>query len=368
MTRPIWTHSRQPEPDDCDALDPLLSLYADGLASPDESRRIEDHLPACADCRQSLLWMQATHRALSQRPVVLPPADLRSRIAQSIAASAASVSLRPSRVFVLRPAFAAAASLTLVGAIVGYGLWKPHAATVTTPRSSATVAVVPQMQPLSPSVTPLLRPSPGHSQPRPPLVKHVPHSDEHVASSSIETPDDIAVAPPISHATARKPDTLVLTAVKPHPPILRRKPVLAPLPPSLVAILPKSSPAENNALKISSPEVRRPEVRTPEVRRPEVVAKAPDAPVPSLPAKTDAPTIPAAPPVVVASLPKTGEGHFQTAGLLSSVHEYVLVHQTSYEHKLSLAGSTAIRATVHSAAVTTGTDGQEAKIPAIWTP
>lgn len=261
MTRPFWTQTQQPEPDDCDSIDTLLSLYADGMASPDETRRVEDHLPGCAACRQSLLWMQATQRALSSRPVMLPPADLRARIAQSIAAASTTpVPIRPTRVFALRPAFAAAASLTLLGAVVGYSLLHPHPTNIK-PASPVEVASNSHTQPLAPSVTPLTQPSVRPIHPRPPLVKHIPSVDQHIADNNIGTPDDqlpIPVATPavptVSHAKpARKPVNAAMPPVKMHPrSLLRKKPILA-VSGTVMARLPKSQPAENNAPTLKTP-------------------------------------------------------------------------------------------------------------------
>ena len=107
-------------PPDCESIEPLLPLYADRMASPDEVRLVETHLPGCTGCRDSLFWMQATHRALASRPVAVPPASLQLRIAEAIAASSAAPSLRPARSFILRPAYVAAASLTVAGVFLGY--------------------------------------------------------------------------------------------------------------------------------------------------------------------------------------------------------------------------------------------------------
>ena len=71
--------------DGCAAIEPLLSLYSDGMASSAEARRIEAHLKDCPDCRQALSWMQATRRVIAARPAEPPPADLRARIARAIA-------------------------------------------------------------------------------------------------------------------------------------------------------------------------------------------------------------------------------------------------------------------------------------------
>lgn len=125
MNWPFWSNRRLFESSEsfCGSIEPLLPLYADGMATPDEMRLVEAHLPACADCRAALAWIQATHFALASRPAAAPPPDLHSRIASAIAASpAAPVTLgafaspfRPVRSFALRPAYAAAASVTVLG-------------------------------------------------------------------------------------------------------------------------------------------------------------------------------------------------------------------------------------------------------------
>lgn len=123
MNRPFWSF-RTSSVTPCDALEPLLPLYADGMASPSEIRQVEAHLPDCESCRAELAWMQATHAALASRPVAVPPPDLHARIALAIAASApAPVTLRPARVFTVRTAYAAAASVTVLGIALSYSLW-----------------------------------------------------------------------------------------------------------------------------------------------------------------------------------------------------------------------------------------------------
>jgi len=145
MNRPVWS---SPSPlSGCDAIEPLLPLYADGFASPAEIRLVDTHLPDCAGCRASLTCIQATHAALASRPIAVPPPDLHSRIALAIAASpAAPVRLRPARVFSLRPAYAAAASLTAIGIALGisYPLWHLPAQVAVKPAPRPTaVATVP---------------------------------------------------------------------------------------------------------------------------------------------------------------------------------------------------------------------------------
>ncbi|MGI4788486.1 MAG: zf-HC2 domain-containing protein [Janthinobacterium lividum] len=128
MNWPFWSLSRPSHSESCEDIETLLSLYADGMASPNEVRRVEAHLPGCDDCREVLSWMQVTHRTLAARPVAIPPANLHSRIALAIAASsAAPISLRPARTFALRSSYAAAASVTVLGLVLGYSLWHPAA-------------------------------------------------------------------------------------------------------------------------------------------------------------------------------------------------------------------------------------------------
>ena len=309
MTRPLTTSARQP--DACAAIDPLLSLHADGMASSDESRRVEAHLPVCASCRQSLLWMQATRRALAARPILPPPADLQARIARSIAAAAAvPVPIRPARVFSLRPALAAAASLTFVAAVAGYSLLHSHAPKVTPlPPKQTVVAVTPRPEPMLPHALPSTKP---------PVVKHHPPSEPMIADKTIdEQPEMPAPSPPPAVKPTLKPTANTAPSAKPRPRlILRKKPLLAP---AQVAILPTPSPEEHHA----------PPVRTPDSNAPDKVATAHVPPAPN-PANA-APAIPpqASAPVMTAS--NNTENHTRNADLLAPVREHVgQMHTASF--------------------------------------
>jgi hypothetical protein len=139
MNWPLWSRRRpivlNSMSDTCHSIEPLLSLYVDGMAAVEERRRVEAHLPLCADCRAELAWMQATHQTLAARPIMTPPADLHARIAEAIATSAAApIRLRPARAFTLRPAYAAAASLTILGAVLSVTLM--HTLSSVPPNSS----------------------------------------------------------------------------------------------------------------------------------------------------------------------------------------------------------------------------------------
>lgn len=167
--------------DDCGRVEPLLSLYVDSMTSTAEARRVESHLPGCANCRQMLEWMQATHQVIAQRPKATPPADLRARIARAIAeAEAASAPAtapadppplrRPARrPLVLRPAFGYALSMALFAAVTGTLYWSGHeggpVALAPVTHHNSTIAVRPPAQtvlPLKHSVLPAL-PSPSQT-------------------------------------------------------------------------------------------------------------------------------------------------------------------------------------------------------------
>ena len=117
----FWEPGKQPSSDSCEVVAPMLSLYADQMASRSEASRVESHMAECRSCRDNYQWMQATRTALSARPAAVPPPDLRARVARAIAAQTLApsfVTLRPvRRSFVLRPAFAAALSVALFGAV-----------------------------------------------------------------------------------------------------------------------------------------------------------------------------------------------------------------------------------------------------------
>lgn len=353
MTRPFWTRPDRSDPDTCETLISLISSYADGMASPDEMLRVESHLPSCPACRQSLLWMQATHRALANRPLVLPPPDLRARIARSIVEADAMPSLlRPARVFTLRPAYAAAASLSVVAAVVvSYGLMhtqpQPHVA----PTGQITVATMPKATLTLPvkSVVPkaAVKTAPTHS-----LVAQISPSRlaERVASKvpqdEPETPiyKALPLISPPTHADVPTPkvnavgNTLirVRSRVLPHV-----KPTSPHAPLALMASghIPARSP-EGKVPKADALEAK----HTNSVVAPDKVLEA------RVPIQVEAPVVTNDTPPVVRTA---------SSDLLGAVHAYVHVHQTGFEHDLSLAGRTAVRTAVRTGDFTAvaSTDG-----------
>ena len=213
MNRPFWSFQSSPQ-SVCDTIEPLLSVYADGMASAAEARQVDAHLPGCEHCRAALSWMQATRTTLASRPVAVPPPDLHSRIALAIAASsAAPVSLRPARVFSLRTAYAAVASVTALGIALSYPLWhtptEMAAKHPARPMVAATVppsAVKPHPAPKTPT-----RPLVAFNSVKPAAAKHTSIARktvviplEHTASNAVPTKlpvvPSIIVKAPVHHA------------------------------------------------------------------------------------------------------------------------------------------------------------------------
>ena len=363
MTRPLWNRPDRSEPDNCETLSPLISPYADGMASPDETLRVEGHLPSCPACRQSLLWMQATRKALASRPLVLPPPDLRARIAQSIAASdAASSLLRPTRVFTLRPAYAAAASLSVVAAFIGYGLLHTQPVEHVTPILPVKVATAPQITLPAPvktvtGKTAHVKAMATHAQ----LAQAKTHSQPEKLALGV--PDDISDTP-----SRDVTPTAVPVHAETHTP--QTEPVVTPTvrvrPRALPHLKPTSSRAPLAVVASSHVPTRPIEDKVPkadslETNHSDTVVASGNVPANHVAIQVETPVVTNdAPPVV-----RTASA---SSDLLGSVHAYVHVHSTRFEHELSLAGRQAVTASVQSTNYTSGTDPAMAKIPAIWSP
>lgn len=283
----FWTH---PRPDEiCAQIAPLLSLESDGMASPAETARIAAHLQTCDACRQARMWMQATRQVIVQRPAVVPPSALRARIVQAMAQTAPAPVRPAPRPLILRPAFAAACSLTLVGAVALRLLWPGQ-----TP---------PVVAPVPPRI--------ARTAPAPPIsVKRAAPSVARIAR----------VIPPaalLPTASARPPRSLIAEARTPRSLIAqtqtieKRSPVSsvpAPVPPKRNprVILARSGDNASAAAplpvrKTTIPEPTRVAVQPPTARTPLVETPAPPVePTPAAP-EPDKPTVVAsAPPPVIA--------------------------------------------------------------------
>ena len=311
MNWTFWTRTPPIEPDDCETIDPLLSLYADGMTSLDESARVEAHLPGCASCRESLAWMRATRFALASRPVALPPADLRVRIAEAIAASSAApvpATFTTRRAFALRPALAAAASFVMLG-VVGYGLLNhpPPAAVqpVTPPRLASTPRVT--------TAAPVVKTAPGvkmHLTPHPSAQsKHTRLDPDRIASTR---PTEAAPAPAVvkTHAPP-KPGPRMLAGIAPIMapekvrPAADRKPAPHRLRPELMATNKGLSPAaETRKVLVVKPEPKHTDT---------AVAEAPHPQTLSAPAIIEKQPIITHDPAPVVAVASSNESRVQTA-------------------------------------------------------
>ena len=326
-TRPAHLNAFE---DDCEAIEPLLSLYGDGMASAAEARLVEAHLPGCESCRESLAWMQATRRALSNRPVQSPPPDLHARIAEAIAASeAAPLRLRPARTFATRPAFAAAASLAAVGLFLGYSLTHlPHPGTSVKPVPQ-TVAVVPQTGP-SVLVSPTKPAAPS-------VTVKKPKSAPLMANRDV-TPEDALPAPeavPAPRVPTKSTERRVLPVLPATAPavVLRQKPV-APHPTNLIAVKP--------AVIVKHTPAPLPTKEPPLVASTNVKTKEPDVVV--LPSKVTPQESPAVKEVASAT---PSEPRMQTVDYLREVNAGVKARQAHFTQTVgtSLRG---LAATTHT--------------------
>ena len=337
MKWPFWTRIGLGQPDDCETIDPLLSLYADGMAASDESRRVETHLLDCADCRESLQWMRATQHALSARPVVAPPVNLQARIAAALAASSAaplpkSFRIRPVRTFARKPALAAAASLSILG-LVGYSLLHhPSPPVAVRPTQLPMVA----QTPVTTAPTPTVLPLPSRKSP----AKHF-------------APVTIHAAPAENTRLAdRNMDNAVEEGASTSPEATKSVPLSLPVRthPAMALVKKATNPTVTQRLMATKTplvpsEVRRTPVIQPEKEKPEPVVASipkPDSAVPV----TVAPTIvhQDPPPTMVAS--SVGEGHTHTADLLGSVKVHLgqmqnFTHATI--HRVNTGGALAVR-------------------------
>jgi hypothetical protein len=227
----FWLRQDSSQPDTCASIEPLLSLFSDGMASPPEARRVESHLDECPECRRALEWMEATRLVIAKRPAAVPPADLRMRIAQAIAAeAAANTAFRPKpRSFVIRPAFAVAASMALV-AVFGITYERtlkpnpitiapPHESIVKVPNSPAPVPIAnpagstpSQVSPPGGSRVAIVTPSKKHSPLLHPILVR-PHYEPLVASLPSDSVGNVphTALVPVVHSQSLPP------RVKPAP-------------------------------------------------------------------------------------------------------------------------------------------------------
>jgi Putative zinc-finger/Bacterial Ig-like domain len=71
---------------DCTARRPLISYYYDGEVTPEESALVEQHLAACADCRQVLAEYRMIGSEMRDLPMPVPPTGLHRDVWRAIEA------------------------------------------------------------------------------------------------------------------------------------------------------------------------------------------------------------------------------------------------------------------------------------------
>ncbi len=142
----------------CEKVWDLLSVYADGEATPQEAAIVETHIATCQDCARDLAFMRGTHDVLQDVPEVEPPATLRSAI---LAATVNRPSL-PQRLALgvrktLAPApvrYGALAAAGAAAALTAVILTESSGPVLQTPSNPPIVAASPVQPHTQPSVTP----------------------------------------------------------------------------------------------------------------------------------------------------------------------------------------------------------------------
>ncbi len=330
-------------PPGCETIAPLLPLYADGMASPHEMHIVDAHLPGCDDCRESLFWMQATHRALAARPVAVPPAGLQARIAAAIAASSAApvtlrpATLRPARFFTLRPVYAAAASLTVLGfgLILSYPLLHSPAPSVSVVKPAPpVVAAVPPVSPKTSLVLPhsvrakphqvfvarnVPSAAPQHELPKPAAPGHALVLKRTVPADAAAPAEHVASSMPV-HAFA---PLSVLLKPAAHSAAHSSVVHLPAAPPDKLAST-KTSPAENRHPALPEFPSVKPNTQVP------MLARHDKEPLP-VPVHVEPPTVTEQPATI-----ETASSKIASGGLLAGVGAYAKTMSTVAYGKTSL--------------------------------
>lgn len=348
----FWLHNRPAASptgaDNCARVRPLLSLMSDNMASAQEKRQVVAHLATCAACRQAQTWMLATRQVIAERPAVLPPADMRTRIAQALAESkqatppVAVISARPARrTFALRPAIAAAASLVLGGVIVGHALLTAHspAHQPVKPTAPLTVAEVPYASNPAGGEVPLVVPQTGHAGTSLLPTRRIPgaaHSAKEARVPTTTRPEEIATSLPSvpKHSAAPTPTHLAL----PHTP---SQPLLAFGAPRTPAA---GAAPHTGVLVAKRPPTQNPALTHPADSHPLLAAVPPTVehtPTPAPSVALPAPTTNHVPAATVAAVPPPTpvEPRAPQTDALSGIRLALASRHTGdYGHKLQMAG------------------------------
>ena len=117
----------------CEQIQPLLNRFHDGELTPAEASLVEAHLGTCAACHAELVKLRELSELTAALSEPEPPGDLWERVTAELPR------VQPSRMrAVLRPGWAAAASVLVMGAMGG---WLAHR--FQTPATSTAVVEYP---------------------------------------------------------------------------------------------------------------------------------------------------------------------------------------------------------------------------------
>lgn len=142
----------------CERYESLVSLYADGMASPKESRLVEAHIAACPSCRALLASIRVTTVAFTDQPAPEMPSGLSERLRLAILQerlreqAPASIPARtPVRSLMPRLALAGTFATVLLAAVLVYKihLSSPGGQVAIKPTH---IALVPTTKPSAPAI------------------------------------------------------------------------------------------------------------------------------------------------------------------------------------------------------------------------
>jgi anti-sigma factor RsiW len=105
----------------CDCTE-KISLLIDGELKPAEARELEVHLLDCVECQEARADFLNLRNQITDFPLAFDPSSQREALAR-IVGKRRSASVGADGVWGFNPAFAAVASLLIVGAVIAFLLY-----------------------------------------------------------------------------------------------------------------------------------------------------------------------------------------------------------------------------------------------------
>lgn len=315
--------------DRCEQLRPSLSLYVDGVSTPEEQQAVELHIAGCAACRSVYEWMVATREVMTRRPAAIPPPEMSQRIRLALAATRAEEARQAYRFrTIYRPAYALAATAVIAALLYGalghkqsgFGRHTPIQVANVPPHTDG-VGSLPadNVAPQPITTVPSVRPTPhaghrvtvaAHDDPKVEPGKEERHPRSHGGPANHDAENDTPTG-----ASGATPLKLVVPAPKTISPRLtsplhRPAPVIAikPAPPRRIAPVVVDKPHHDDVVAQGD---------VPDTSSPGIVPSSPGG-------GSDAGSPPDTHPTMVASQPDTHSG----SGLLADVRGYVAIMKT----------------------------------------